>query len=52
MAPPRRVLILITVDDQGHISVDIRGPVRGPEGILEALLAAEQLVKQGIYRSK
>jgi len=49
---PRSVLLLITVSDTGHISVDIRGPVKGQEGIMEILLAAEQLVKQGTYRSK
>lgn len=45
----RSVLMLITVSDIGKISVDVRGPVSGKEGMLAILESARELVKQGNY---
>jgi hypothetical protein len=46
------ILMLITVSDKGHISVDIRGPVQGKDGILTILNEARKLVEQGTYSAK
>ena len=48
----RSVLVLITVNDHGDISVDVRGPVKDKEGILTILEEARKLVEQGTYRAK
>jgi len=48
----RSVLVLITVNDKGDISVDVRGPVKDKEGMLAILEAARELVEQGTYRAK
>jgi hypothetical protein len=45
----RSIVILITVSDDGHISVDARGKV-GLEGIKETLKAALKLAEQGQVR--
>jgi hypothetical protein len=45
----RGIVVFITVSDTGHITIYVRGPVKGQEGMLEILHAAETLVKQGTY---
>jgi hypothetical protein len=45
----RGILMLITVSDTGHISVDVRGPVKGKDGMLEILKSARELVEQSDY---
>jgi hypothetical protein len=46
------ILMLITVSDTGHITVDVRGPVNGKEGILTILDSAKELVEQGTYGAR
>jgi hypothetical protein len=45
----RGIVVLITVSDTGHITVDVRGPVKNQDGMLQILKSAEELVKQGTY---
>lgn len=46
----RSVLMLITVTDTGHISVDIRGPYSDQGSLIAILDSARQLVEEGTYR--
>jgi hypothetical protein len=41
--------MLVTVSDIGKMIIDVRGPVKGKEGILEILNTARELVEQGNY---
>jgi ribosomal protein S28E/S33 len=43
--------MLITVSDIGHMTVDVRGPVKDKDGILQILESARELVEQGNFRS-
>jgi hypothetical protein len=45
----RRVLVLITVSEAGHITLDIRGQVNGKEGIIQILDSAKELAEQGNF---
>ena len=44
--------MLITVTEAGRVTVDVRGPVNGKEGILQILDAAKELVEQGNFGHK
>jgi len=44
---PRRVTVLITVSEDGAITVDARGPVNGTEGLKTILQEAIKLTEQG-----
>jgi hypothetical protein len=46
---PRSVVVLITVTDQGHIKVDVRGPFSDNNSVIEILDAAKTLVEQGNF---
>jgi hypothetical protein len=47
----RSILMLITASDTGHISVEVRGPLKDKEGAIEILKAAQELVEQGNFGS-
>jgi hypothetical protein len=49
---PRSVLVLITVNEEGRITLDVRGQVNGKDGIIEILKSAQELAEQGNYRAK
>jgi hypothetical protein len=46
----RSILLLVTVTDRGHISVDVRGPYSDKDSILSILEEARKLVEQGNFR--
>jgi len=48
----RKVNMLISVSEAGRITIDIRGPVNGKEGILQILDAAKEMVEQGNFDHK
>jgi hypothetical protein len=48
----RGILVLITVSDIGHITVDVRGPVKGKDGMLTILQSAKELVEQGNFGAR
>jgi hypothetical protein len=50
--PGRLVTVLITVSENGRISVDARGPVNGNEGLVTLLEEARKLAEQGQARIK
>jgi hypothetical protein len=47
----RVITVLITTTENGRISVDVRGPVKGKEGMLDILDAARELVEQGNFNT-
>lgn len=49
---PRSVVVLITVSDRGHISVDVRGPYSDKDSIIQILDSAKELVEQGNFGGK
>jgi hypothetical protein len=45
----KTIHVLITISDTGRITVDVRGPVDGKEGMLQILESARELVEQGNF---
>jgi hypothetical protein len=41
-----RVVVVITVDDSGHVTIDATGPLAGRQGLLAVLDSARQLAEQ------
>lgn len=41
-----KITVTITVDDKGHMTVEVDGPIKGKEGLLAILGAASTLAEQ------